>query len=135
MNAPVHRIEQLYAALPDLDWVTDAGRIGRLSQDFSWFSPVLKRQLEGKRADAVARPRTEDEIKRLVAACATLRVPITARGTGTGNYGQCVPHDLGSSLVQAYPVHRIHKRDACLVRDQTRMAVAHVRKEKIWWPE
>ena len=91
MNAPVHRIEQLYAALPDLDWVTDAGRIGRLSQDFSWFSPVLKRQLEGKRADAVARPRTEDEIKRLVAACATLRIPITARGTGTGNYGQCVP--------------------------------------------
>jgi FAD/FMN-containing dehydrogenase len=91
MNAPAHPIEQLYAALPDLDWVTDEGRIGRLSQDFSWFSPVLKRQLEGKRAEAVARPRNEDEIKRLVGACAKLRVPITLRGTGTGNYGQSVP--------------------------------------------
>ena len=91
MNAPAHPIEQLYAALPDLEWVTDEGRIARLSQDFSWFSPVLKRQLEGKRAEAVARPRTEDELMRLVATCAKLRIPITLRGTGTGNYGQAVP--------------------------------------------
>lgn len=39
---------QLVDELPDLDWITDAARIDRLSQDFSWFSPVLKRQLEGK---------------------------------------------------------------------------------------
>jgi FAD/FMN-containing dehydrogenase len=98
MNAPAHRIEQLYAALPDLDWVTDEGRIARLSKDFSWFSPVLERQLEGKRAEAVARPRDEDEIKRLVAACAKLRIPITIRGTGTGNYGQAVPLQGGVVL-------------------------------------
>jgi FAD/FMN-containing dehydrogenase len=84
-------IEQLHVALPDLDWVTDAGRIARLSQDFSWFSPVLKRQLAGKVADCAARPRNEDEIRRLVSLCAKLRVPITIRGTGTGNYGQSVP--------------------------------------------
>lgn len=78
-------------ALPDLDWVTDGNRIARLSQDFSWFSPVLKRQLAGKVADAVARPRSEDEVKRLVALCARLRIPITLRGSGTGNYGQAVP--------------------------------------------
>lgn len=91
MNAPTHPVEQLYAALPDLDWVTDSGRIARLSQDFSWFSPVLKRQLAGKCADAVVRPRTEDEVRQLVASCARLRIPITVRGTGTGNYGQAVP--------------------------------------------
>ncbi len=91
MNAPTHPIEQLQLALPDLDWVTDEGRIARLSQDFSWFSPVLKRQLADKRADAAVRPRTEDEICRLVGHCARLRVPITLRGTGTGNYGQAVP--------------------------------------------
>ena len=56
--------------LPDLDWITDAGRVARLSQDFAWFSPVLNRQLKDKRADAVARPRTEDEIRALVGACA-----------------------------------------------------------------
>jgi FAD/FMN-containing dehydrogenase len=91
MNAPVHPIEQLHAELSDLDWVTDEGRITRLSQDFSWFSPVLKRQLEGKQAQAVVRPRSEDEIVRLVAMCARLRVPVTVRGAGTGNYGQSVP--------------------------------------------
>jgi len=91
MNAPIHPIEQLHVALPDLDWVTESPRIARLSQDFSWFSPVLKRQLAGKTAEAVVRPRNEDEIRRLVALCAKLRIPVTVRGTGTGNYGQSVP--------------------------------------------
>jgi FAD/FMN-containing dehydrogenase len=91
MNAPLHAIEQLQIALPDLDWVMEPPRIARLSQDFSWFSPVLKRQLDGKVADAVVRPRSEDEIRQLVSWCAKLRVPITIRGTGTGNYGQAVP--------------------------------------------
>jgi FAD/FMN-containing dehydrogenase len=98
MNAPIHPIEQLHVALPDLDWVTEAPRMARLSQDFSWFSPVLKRQLAGKTADAVVRPRNEDEIKRLVALCAKLRIPITPRGAGTGNYGQAVPLQGGVVL-------------------------------------
>ncbi|MDB5829388.1 MAG: FAD-binding protein [Variovorax sp.] len=91
MNAPVSAIEQLQLELPDLDWITDASRIARLSQDFSWFSPVLKRQLENKRADVVVRPRTEDEIRRLVSACVERKLPITIRGSGTGNYGQTTP--------------------------------------------
>ncbi|MES2533624.1 MAG: FAD-binding oxidoreductase [Pseudomonadota bacterium] len=91
MNAPASTIEQLQLELPDLDWITDAGRIARLSQDFSWFSPVLKRQLEDKRADLVVRPRNEDEIRKLVSACFKRKVPITIRGSGTGNYGQTTP--------------------------------------------
>jgi FAD/FMN-containing dehydrogenase len=98
LNAPVHPIEQLHAELADLDWVTDERTIGRLSQDFSWFSPVLKRQLADKRAAAVVRPRSEEEIRRLVSACARLRVPITVRGAGTGNYGQSVPLQAGVVL-------------------------------------
>jgi FAD/FMN-containing dehydrogenase len=98
MNAPIHPIAQLHVALPDLDWVTDSSRIARLSQDFSWFSPVLKRQLAGKTADAVVRPRNEEEIKRLVSLCAKLRIPITIRGSGTGNYGQAVPLQGGVVL-------------------------------------
>ncbi|MGE3348728.1 MAG: FAD-binding oxidoreductase [Ramlibacter sp.] len=98
MNAPTHPIEQLHAELPDLDWVTDEGRVARLSQDFNWYSPVLKRQLESKTAAAVARPRSEDEIRALVGLCARLRIPITVRGSGTGNYGQCVPLQGGVLL-------------------------------------
>lgn len=91
MNAPASSIEQLQLGLADLDWIADPNRIQRLSQDFSWFSPVLTRQLEGKVADAVVRPRTEDDIRRLVSACARLKVPLTIRGSGTGNYGQTTP--------------------------------------------
>ena len=82
---------KLSEQLPQLDWITDPMRVARLSQDFSWFSPVLKRALEGKTADVAVRPRTEDEIRAVVAACAKASVPITVRGTGTGNYGQCTP--------------------------------------------
>lgn len=81
---------EIAASLGGLEWITD-NRVERLSQDFYWFSPILKRQLEGLRADAVVRPKTEDEIRVVVAACAQQRVPITVRGSGTGNYGQCMP--------------------------------------------
>src|SRR5689334_13016828 len=93
MNAIVMReaIEQLQLGLPDLDWITDPGRVERLSQDFSWFSPVLKRQLDGKHAEIVVRPRTEDEIRAVVSACVRLSIAITLRGSGTGNYGQTTP--------------------------------------------
>ncbi|MDM0042439.1 FAD-binding oxidoreductase [Variovorax sp. J22G21] len=91
MNAPTSAIEQLLLELPDLDWITDESRVARLSQDFAWFSPVLNRQLKDKRADAVVRPRTEDEIRALVSACVKRKVPITIRGSGTGNYGQTTP--------------------------------------------
>jgi FAD/FMN-containing dehydrogenase len=84
------RTASLSAELSAIEWITDS-RVERLSQDFYWFSPVLKRQLDGLRADAVARPKTEDEIRAVVAACARQGVPITVRGSGTGNYGQCMP--------------------------------------------
>ncbi len=80
----------IVSALASIEWITDA-RVERLSQDFYWFSPVLKRQLEGLRADAVARPKSEDEIRAVVSACAQAGLPITVRGSGTGNYGQCMP--------------------------------------------
>lgn len=90
---PVHvkaRCAAIAAALPAVEWITDS-RVERLSQDFYWYSPILKRQLSELRADAVARPKTEDEIRAVVAACARERVPVTVRGSGTGNYGQCMP--------------------------------------------
>jgi FAD/FMN-containing dehydrogenase len=81
---------EIAATLNALEWITD-NRVERLSQDFYWFSPILKRQLDGLRADAVVRPKTEDEIRAVVGACARAGVPITVRGSGTGNYGQCMP--------------------------------------------
>jgi FAD/FMN-containing dehydrogenase len=62
-----------------------------LSKDFYWYSPILKAQLEDKRADMAVRPASVDELRSVVAACCRARVPVVARGAGTGNYGQCVP--------------------------------------------
>ena len=91
MTSDAPRASRLPEELPDIDWITDPQRVARLSQDFAWFSPVLKRELAGKLADIAVRPRTEAEIKAVVAACARERVPITVRGSGTGNYGQSTP--------------------------------------------
>ena len=84
------RTAAMVQRVASVEWFTDS-RVERLSQDFYWFSPVLKRQLDGKFADAVARPRTEAEIGAVAAACAADGVPLTLRGSGTGNYGQCTP--------------------------------------------
>lgn len=91
MSLISERISALQAALPDLTWITSPMQIKRLSRDFNWFSPVLKRQLEDKLADIAVSPRTEMELRRLVSSCAKASVPITLRGGGTGNYGQSVP--------------------------------------------
>jgi len=98
MNPDLTATARLTTDLPALDWVTDAVRVARLSQDFAWFSPVLKRQLGDKTADLAVRPRTEDELRDVVAACARASIPITVRGSGTGNYGQSIPLHRGVIL-------------------------------------
>jgi FAD/FMN-containing dehydrogenase len=89
--APPTTAHDLPAMLPGVEWITDTARVARLSQDFAWFSPILKRDLAGKTGDVVARPRSEDEIRQVVSACAIAKIPLTIRGTGTGNYGQSTP--------------------------------------------
>ena len=91
----IHATEELLAELrriagPD-NVVTEAGPLEALSKDFYWYSPVLRRLLDAKRADAVVRPRALAELRGIVAACARAGAPVVARGAGTGNYGQCVP--------------------------------------------
>ena len=61
------------------------------SKDFYWYSPVLTPQLQSCIADVVVQPRSEEELRAVIAAAARHAVPITLRGGGTGNYGQSVP--------------------------------------------
>jgi FAD/FMN-containing dehydrogenase len=61
------------------------------SRDFFWYSPVLKRQLDHVTADLVVSPRSEAEVIAVLKACYALGVPVTPRGSGTGNYGQAMP--------------------------------------------
>jgi FAD/FMN-containing dehydrogenase len=68
------------------------------SRDFYWYSPVLKRQLDTVAGDLVVSPRNEAEVIRVLAACHRHGVPVTPRGTGTGNYGQAMPLSGGVVL-------------------------------------
>ncbi|MGH6926439.1 MAG: FAD-binding oxidoreductase, partial [Propylenella sp.] len=61
------------------------------SRDFFWYSPVLKRQLDHITADLVVSPKSEAELIRVLEACYRHGVPVTPRGSGTGNYGQAMP--------------------------------------------
>lgn len=68
------------------------------SRDFYWYSPVLKRQLDHVSGDLVVTPKTQAEVIRALAACFAHGVPVTPRGTGTGNYGQAMPLSGGVVL-------------------------------------
>src|SRR5580658_4638662 len=61
------------------------------SRDFYWYSPILKRELDAVTADIVVSPTTEAEVKEVLAAAYEFGIPVTPRGSGTGNYGQAMP--------------------------------------------
>lgn len=77
--------------LEGIELSDDAAELERAGGDYHWYSPVLADKLRGRRPQLVARPRSNAEVLRIAAACAMHRVPLTVRGGGTGNYGQCVP--------------------------------------------
>jgi FAD/FMN-containing dehydrogenase len=82
----------------DLPVVTDPALVRQKSRDFFWYSPILKAQLRDKCADVVVEARDEADVLTTAAICARNGLPLTVRGAGTGNYGQCVPMDGGVVL-------------------------------------
>ena len=84
-------MDRLLDEISDIPFTTEPAQVRQKSRDFFWYSPVLNRQLHGLSAEAVVSPRDEADVMRVAAACFRHRVPITARGGGTGNYGQAVP--------------------------------------------
>jgi FAD/FMN-containing dehydrogenase len=83
-------------ALGDIPHSQDAGALRVKSADFSWFSPIMSAALAGRTADMVLSPGNEEEVIRIASACAKHRVPLVARGAGTGNFGQAVPLARGA---------------------------------------
>jgi FAD/FMN-containing dehydrogenase len=94
------------AALAGLDIDDSEPARERAAADYHWYSPILAEQLRGKRPDLVVRPRDAGEVQQLAAVCARQRVPLTVRGGGTGNYGQCVPLH-GGIVMDATALNRV----------------------------
>ena len=92
------RLAAFMAELAGLDHDETLDARTRAAADFHWYSPVLAEALAGRLPDLVVRPRSIDEVRQVASACVRHRVPLTVRGAGTGNYGQCVPLHGGVSL-------------------------------------
>ncbi len=89
--AQSYDLQALRSALEGIETITDPHQLTKLSLDYYHFSPVLQRQLSDKRGELVIRPTSQAEVMRAASLCAQHRVPVTIRGAGTGNYGQCIP--------------------------------------------
>ena len=70
----------------------------RLSHDFYWYSPILRTKLADKKGEVAVQPVCLDEVLAVLRYAGRHEVPVTARGAGTGNYGQCVPLEGGIVL-------------------------------------
>jgi FAD/FMN-containing dehydrogenase len=106
------------------------------SRDFYWYSPVLKRQLDHVTGDLIVLPKSEADVVRVLAACHRFSIPVTPRGTGTGNYGQAMPLLGGVVLslaemnaVTAISPGRVVSRPGAILADIDRAARAHSGQE------
>ncbi len=92
--------------LQGLHLITSPRERKPLSRDFYWYSPILSAGLDGCLADLVVKVSTEDDVLRVASVAARHGIPLTVRGGGTGNYGQCVPL-VGGLVVDVTPMMRI----------------------------
>jgi FAD binding domain len=84
--------------LQGIETTSDREGLTKLSLDYYHFSPILQKQLQDKRGDLAVFPTTEAEVLRIAQVCVQNKIPLTVRGAGTGNYGQCIPLQGGIIL-------------------------------------
>ena len=121
-------------ALTGIEIITDPQQVTKLSLDYYHFSPILQQQLQDKRGDFVVRPKTEAEIIRVAQTCVQERIPLTVRGAGTGNYGQCIPLEGGVilDLTQMNQIKSLQPGIA-IVEPGVRMAAFDKKAREIGW--
>jgi FAD/FMN-containing dehydrogenase len=109
--------------------------VERLSRDFYWYSPVLKKQLDGKTADLVVQPVSAEEVQNVLAYCYAKEVPVTARGSGTGNYGQAVPLHGGVVLDLSLmdKIEAITEDGVAICGPGARLAALEAEARKVGW--
>ncbi len=85
--------------IKDLEIIEHPSERKRFSRDFFNYSPVLFEKLHQCCADVVLRPKSIEAIISIANTCYINDIPLTLRGSGTGNYGQCVPLEGGAVML------------------------------------
>ena len=91
-------IDTLKSRLGSIRHETHPALVKQKSRDFYWYSPILKRQLDHVVGDIVVSPANAQEVVESLRLAHSLGIPVTPRGSGTGNYGQAMPLDGGIVL-------------------------------------
>lgn len=116
-------------------YLTNAQTVQRLSRDFYWYSPMLKKLLDDKTAEAVVQPVSIDEVIATLACCHARKIPVTARGAGTGNYGQAVPLHGGIvlDLARMDAIEKITPDGVAVTGPGTRLGVLETHARTLGW--
>jgi len=127
-------------SVSDLEIYQKTSDLKRFSKDFFDYSPILINELKDCLADIVVRPLSVDAIIVVAQICNKYSTPLTLRGSGTGNYGQCVPLDGGVVMVMS-GLKRIRNFDVksgeitvesgCLLRDINDELIKHGRQLRL----
>jgi FAD/FMN-containing dehydrogenase len=124
------------AALAHLDIDQNPISVRAKSRDFFWYSPVLKARLDHVTADFVVTPKSEAEVIEVLRVCHAHDVPVTVRGTGTGNYGQamplaggCVLHMHAMNRIKDIAPGRLVVEPGALLKDIDEACIAHSGQE------
>ena len=120
--------------LSGIEIISDRAQVVKLSQDYYHFSPVLQPLLSDKTGDLVVRPASEAEVLRIAAACVKFKIPLTVRGAGTGNYGQCIPLK-GGVILDTSKMHSIRwiKPGLACVEPGVKMSVFDKQARETGW--
>ena len=118
-------VEQL-KKVDNLEIIERSSDVKRLSKDFYNYSPILEKRLDGCFADLIVRPIDQNAVMKVAKICWQFSIPLTLRGSGTGNYGQAVPLFKGivmqmnclNKLEEFYPETGFVKvQSGCLMGD------------------
>jgi FAD/FMN-containing dehydrogenase len=109
--------------------------VEQLSRDFYWYSPVLRKQLDGKVGDIVVQPLATREIQNILRYCHAHDLPVTIRGAGTGNYGQAVPLRGGIvlDLARMDQIEAIEAGGVAVCQPGTRLGAIENEARKCGW--
>src|SRR5580658_3284381 len=115
--------------------LTHPQTVEQLSRDFYWYSPVFRKQLDGKVGDLVVQPLAASEVQDILRYCQVHDLPVTARGAGTGNYGQAVPLHGGVvlDLARMDRIEQILPEGVAVCEPGVRLGVLEAEARKSGW--
>ena len=126
--------QEIALELSAIETTSNSDSLTKLSLDYYHFSPILTKQLQDKRGELAVFPTTEAEVLQVAKVCVKYKIPLTVRGAGTGNYGQCIPLE-GGIILDTSKMNQIKwlKPGIACVQPGVKMAAFDKRAREIGW--